>query len=98
MLQIRNWIACFLLIMGSCITLNAQSVQYSHPLKDIFDKGMQALRQGDTLTAYQHIQSAYTFEEKKDVFYLSLFYGFCFFVCIGVCLICFLARFRDAFH
>ena len=66
MLQIRNWIACFLLIMGSCITLNAQSVQYSHPLKDIFDKGMQALRQGDTLTAYQHIQSAYTFEEKKD--------------------------------
>ncbi len=75
MLQIRNWIACFLLVIGSFAQLNAQSVQYNHPLKDIFNKGMQALRQGDTLTAYQHIQSAYTFDEKKDdisYYYLAL--------------------------
>ena len=75
MLQIRNWIACFLLVIGSFAQLNAQSVQYNHPLKDIFNKGMQALRQGDTLTAYQYIQSAYTFDEKKDdisYYYLAL--------------------------
>ncbi len=75
MLQIRNWVACFLLLFVSILQLNAQSVQYSHPLKDIFNKGMQALRQGDTLAAYQLIQSAYTFEDKKDditYYYLAL--------------------------
>lgn len=75
MLQIRNWIACFILVIVSYLHLDAQSVQYNNPLKDIYNKGMQALRQGDTLTAYQHIQSAYTFDEKKDdisYYYLAL--------------------------
>ena len=75
MLQIRNWIACFVFMITTSLTINAQSVQYSHPLKDVFNKGMQALRQGDTLTAYQHIQSAYTFDDKQDdisYYYLAL--------------------------
>ncbi|MFM1929395.1 MAG: hypothetical protein RL387_723 [Bacteroidota bacterium] len=75
MLQIRNWIAYFTIVIISYLPSQAQSVQYSNPLKDIFNKGMQALRQGDTLTAYQHIQSAYTFDEKKDdisYYYLAL--------------------------
>ena len=71
----KNWVICFVFLIATCIQLNAQSVQYSNPLKDIFNKGMQALRQGDTLTAYQHIQSAYTFEDKQDdisYYYLAL--------------------------
>ena len=75
MLHTKNWVICFVFLIATCIQLNAQSVQYSNPLKDIFSKGMQALRQGDTLTAYQHIQSAYTFDDKQDdisYYYLAL--------------------------
>ena len=75
MLHTKNWVICFVFLIATCIQLNAQSVQYSNPLKDIFNKGMQALRQGDTLTAYQHIQSAYTFDDKQDdisYYYLAL--------------------------
>lgn len=59
----------FLILVFTCISFTAtiaQNVQYSNPLDDVFQKGMQALRQGDTLTAFQHIQSAYTFSHKQD--------------------------------
>ena len=59
-------------IGGLCIlmifVLHARA-QYSHnetPLDPIFQKGINALHQGDTLAAFQYIQSAYHFKPKQE--------------------------------
>jgi TolA-binding protein len=66
MLSIKQSVFIFIFACLSHYGLMAQNVQYSHPLNDVFQKGMQALRQGDSLTAFQHFQSAYTFDSKQD--------------------------------
>mgnify|MGYP007031263999 CR=1 FL=1 len=73
MLQIRNWIICFLLVIGSFFQLNAQSFEIEHPAKSVFNQGIKALKQGDSLMAFKYIQSAYSFDKYNDDIYL-LFY------------------------
>ena len=75
MLQTRNSILLAFLMTFSVFAVKAQNAQYNNPVQDVFQKGIQALKQGDTLTAYQYIQSAYTFSDKQDeinYYYLSL--------------------------
>ncbi len=75
MLQTRNSIYLAILMTLSVLTVTAQNTQYNNPIQDVFQKGLSALKQGDTLTAFHHIQSAYTFSDKQDdinYYYLSL--------------------------
>jgi len=43
-----------------------QNGQINHPLNGLFEKGVQDLKQGDTIAAFQNIQSAYTFSPRTD--------------------------------
>ena len=78
MLQIRKaGVGLFLIL--STVILNKQSKAqfptYSHPTSDIFQKGLNALKNGDTLTAFANIQSAYNFmptQEDIKYYYLTL--------------------------
>jgi len=52
-----------------------QNAKINHPLNALFQKGVQDLKQGDTIAAFQHIQSAYTFsipEDEISFYYFSL--------------------------
>ena len=52
-----------------------QNGQINHPLNGLFEKGVQDLKQGDTIAAFQNIQSAYTFSRPSDdlsYYYLAL--------------------------
>ena len=52
-----------------------QNAQINHPLNALFQKGVQNLKQGDTIAAFQNIQSAYTFTTPQDeisFYYFSL--------------------------
>ena len=52
-----------------------QNGQIHHPLNGLFEQGVQALKQGDTIAAFQKIQSAYTFspnQEDINYYYFSL--------------------------
>ena len=52
-----------------------QNAQINHPLNALFQKGVQDLKQGDTIAAFQNIQSAYTFsphQEDISFYYFSL--------------------------
>ncbi len=76
MLQIRNWIICFLLVIGSFFQLNAQSFEIEHPAKSVFNQGIKALKQGDSLMAFKYIQSAYSFDKYNDdisFYYFTLY-------------------------
>ena len=44
----------------------AQYTQNERSLDYVYQKGMNALHQGDTLTAFQYIESAYHFEAKQE--------------------------------
>lgn len=53
----------------------AQFPNYNHPTSDLFEKGMTALKSGDTATAFAYIQSAYNFkpaQEDINYYYLTL--------------------------
>jgi len=52
-----------------------QNAQINHPLSTLFQKGVQDLKQGDTIAGFQNIQSAYTFssyQEDVSYYYFSL--------------------------
>ncbi|MEN9700950.1 MAG: hypothetical protein RIR55_253 [Bacteroidota bacterium] len=52
------------------VEINAQSNDYNHPMASLFEKGLLALKAGDTNTAYSNIASAYTFSaNNEDVSY-----------------------------
>ena len=72
---IRDFILLFILINFCSIQAIGQSAQINHPFNALFQQGVQDLRQGDTIAAFQHIQSAYTFSTKQDdisYYYYSL--------------------------
>jgi len=78
MLQIRNTKVLFFILFLTCFTSQisfGQLAQYEHPSSQLFDKGLQALRIGDSITAFQNIQSAYIFSHHEDeisYYYLAL--------------------------
>jgi len=52
-----------------------QNATMNHPMNALFKKGVQDLKQGDTIAAFQNIQSAYTFLPHQDdisFYYFSL--------------------------
>lgn len=60
---------CLLVVLLATFTkqpLIAQNTNDQYPNQTAFEKGMFSLKLGDTLTAFQLIQSAYTFSEKND--------------------------------
>ena len=61
----------FILILNLSFS---QYTQFNHPTENLFQKGLFSLRQGDTLTAYQQIKSAYHFSPQgEDIsFYYTL--------------------------
>jgi tetratricopeptide (TPR) repeat protein len=66
--HIKKVIGLFFLLVTfqfqqACI---AQSNEFTHPLQSIFEKGLFALKSGDTNTAYMHFESAYTFSTKNE--------------------------------
>ncbi len=53
----------------ACLSIQlayGQTMDYKHPMESVFEKGLHALKQGDTLTAYQYIQSAHTFSHQQE--------------------------------
>ncbi len=78
MLQNRKAVLGLFLILSTLILnkpLVAQFPSYSHPTSDIYQKGLTALKNGDTLTAFANIQSAYNFmpsQEDIKYYYLTL--------------------------
>ena len=78
MLQIRKAGVGLILILCTLFfnkPLVAQYPTYSHPMSDIYQKGLTALKNGDTLTAFANIQSAYNFmptQEDIKYYYLTL--------------------------
>jgi TolA-binding protein len=73
MLQnIKSVIGIFLLLFTLLFNKQsiAQSNDYKHPLSEIFEKGLFALKSGDTNTAFANIESAYSFSpSNEDVTY-----------------------------
>ena len=78
MLQIRNsftGILFFVLLGLANQKAQAQSSDFTNPMSTVFEKGLQSLNEGDTISAYQQIQSAYSFSKKEDqisFYYISL--------------------------
>ena len=48
------------------VEINAQSNDYNHPIAALFEKGLFALKAGDTNTAYSNIASAFTFSDNNE--------------------------------
>jgi len=74
MFSLRNRIGGLFIFIIFVFTAKAQ---YSHneiPFEPIFKKGINALHQGDTLAAFQYIQSAYEFSPKQEE--LSYYYTY----------------------
>lgn len=72
---IRNSFLLFLSIHFCSLLASGQNAQINHPFNALFQQGVQDLKQGDTIAAFQHIQSAYTFSSKRDdisYYYFSL--------------------------
>ena len=72
---IRNSFLLFLSIHFCSLLASGQHAQINHPFNALFQQGVQDLKQGDTIAAFQHIQSAYTFSSKRDdisYYYFSL--------------------------
>ncbi len=78
MLQIRkSFTGIFVLFFVGVFhqSAQAQTMDFTHPMSDIFEKGLNALNEGDTISAYQQIQSAYSFSKKEDqvsYYYIAL--------------------------
>ena len=78
MLSIRQsskGILLFFLLSFFNQKIQAQNMDYKHPMSVLFDKGLTALNEGDTLTAFQQIQAAYSFSKLDDqvnYYYISL--------------------------
>jgi len=51
---------CFTMLF--CTPVSSQLMQFNAPLSQLYQNGLKSLRQGDSLAAYQTIQSAYSFE------------------------------------
>ena len=69
MLQnIKSVIGIFLLLFTLLLNKQciAQSNDYKHPMNDIFESGLFALKSGDTNTAFSNIQAAYTFSSTNE--------------------------------
>jgi len=72
---IRHSIIFLSLLLCYSLHTYGQNGQVNHPLNGLFEKGVQDLKQGDTIAAFQQIQSAYTFSpptEDLSYYYLSL--------------------------
>jgi tetratricopeptide (TPR) repeat protein len=75
MLSFKNGISQFfllILLVGNITISNGQSFDFKHPISQTFNNGLIALKQGDTLTAFQNIQSAYQQDHSEDV--ISYYY------------------------
>ena len=72
---IRNSISFLVMFLLTSLLNYGQNAQIHHPLNGLFHKGVQDLKQGDTIAAFQNIQSAYTFSNHEDdisYYYFSL--------------------------
>jgi len=71
--QIKNWVVVLFLLANAifyCPKIVAQSFtqsnDYKHPMEGIFEKGLFALKVGDTNTAFADFESAYTFSNNNE--------------------------------
>jgi len=72
---IRTSISFLAMLLVCSILTYGQNAQIHHPLNTLFQKGVQDLKHGDTIAAFQNIQSAYTFSAHEDdvsYYYFSL--------------------------
>ena len=72
---IKGFILFIVLINFCNFKAAGQNAQINHPFNALFQQGVQDLKQGDTIAAFQHIQSAFTFFPKRDdicYYYFSL--------------------------
>ena len=66
MLSLRNRIVNLVLLWMVVFTSYGQYTQNTNLLDPIFQKGMNALHQGDTLAAFQYFQTAYHFKANQE--------------------------------
>ena len=66
MLSLRNRIVNLVLLWMVVFTSYGQYSQNTSPLDPVFQKGVHALHQGDTLAAFQYIQTAYHLKPKQE--------------------------------
>ena len=59
----KTLLLCVLLILNSQVS--SQLMKFDTPLSQLFQEGLKSLQQGDSLTAYQSIQSAHNFEPQN---------------------------------
>jgi len=56
-------------LLSGCIfftSVNGQNEDHQNNINVIFEKGLQLLHQGDTLAAFQHIETAHTFSNEQE--------------------------------
>ena len=66
MLSFRNRIVNLVLLCMVVFNTYGQYSQNTSPLDPVFQKGVNALHQGDTLAAFQYIQTAYHLKPKQE--------------------------------
>jgi len=66
MLSLRNRIVNLVFLCMVVFTSYGQYTQNTNPLDPVFQKGINALHQKDTLSAFQYIQSAYHFKANQE--------------------------------
>jgi len=66
MLCIKKSIFLSFTILCLVQSANAQYTHYQEPTASLFQKGIQALHLGDSLTAYQQFAAVYNFKDKND--------------------------------
>lgn len=66
MLSLRNRVGGIGILLIFVFNASGQFSQYERPQESIFKKGLLALHQGDTLEAFQLIQSAYHFAPVQE--------------------------------
>lgn len=62
-LRSRNVLLCILMLMS--LQVSSQLMKFEAPLNSLFQNGLNSLKQGDSLSAYQSIQSAYSFNPNE---------------------------------
>jgi hypothetical protein len=66
-----QFLLLFVLICNYSL-VHAQTFDFTHPQEQNFEKGLMALKNGDSLTAYQYIQTAYHLphqQQELDYYY-----------------------------
>ena len=66
MLSLRNRIVNLVFLWMVVFTSYGQYNQNTNPLNPVFQKGVHALQQGDTLAAFQYIQTAYHLKSNQE--------------------------------